>query len=215
MPSSLSRRTRSTLLSASTARRPLAFSLSMMRRVSRSSGRAASTSNTDPVGVGGAGPGGRDHRAVEAAARLEDAGRIDEDQLRRPAIAMPSSRVRVVCTFGVTIASLRADELVQQCRFAGIRRADQRDIAAARRIGTCRLRAAPPSLRRPLSRHCGRGIVWRRERRFRRISSNPMLACRRCRSAAPAAPPRRRSRRRASTTPWRSPRHARRRAPRP
>ena len=37
----------------------------------------------DPVGVGGAGPGGRDHRAVEPAARLENAGRIDKDQLRR------------------------------------------------------------------------------------------------------------------------------------
>ena len=35
----------------------------------------------DDVGVGGAAPGGLDHRPVEAAARAEEAGGVDEDEL--------------------------------------------------------------------------------------------------------------------------------------
>ena len=89
----------------------------------------------DPVGVGGAGPGGCDHGAVEAAARLENAGRIDEDQLRRASERdAEQSRARRL-HFWRDDRQLMADELVQQGRFAGIRRPDQRDIAAARRFG--------------------------------------------------------------------------------
>ena len=36
----------------------------------------------DDVGILGAAPGGSHHRLVEPAARLEDAGRIDKDDLR-------------------------------------------------------------------------------------------------------------------------------------
>ena len=42
-------------------------------------------------------------------------------------MAMPSTRVRVVCTLGVTIETLAADQPVDQRRLAGIGRADERD----------------------------------------------------------------------------------------
>ena len=61
----------------------------------------------DDVGIPGAAPGGVDHGAVEPAPRLEDAGRVDEDDLASsPAMAMPRTRQRVVCTLWVTIETL-------------------------------------------------------------------------------------------------------------
>ena len=59
----------------------------------------------DQVRVLRAGPGRRDHRAVEPPLGLEDAGRIDQQHLRSPSIAMPISRARVVCALGLTIAT--------------------------------------------------------------------------------------------------------------
>ena len=76
-----------------------------MRSTSLFTPAAASITKQDEVGVLGAGPGGRDHRAVEAPLGLEDAGRVDQQDLRRPSIAMPISRARVVCAFGLTIAT--------------------------------------------------------------------------------------------------------------
>ncbi len=38
--------------------------------------------DADEIGVMRAAPGGRDHGAVEAALRREDAGRVDQDDLR-------------------------------------------------------------------------------------------------------------------------------------
>ena len=76
-----------------------------IRRVSGSAGRAASTSST--IWSASAAPvQARDHRAVgwRRGAKMP-VGVADQDQLRPPTIAMPSSRLRVVCTFGVTIAS--------------------------------------------------------------------------------------------------------------
>ena len=84
------------------------------------------------VGIGRAGPGRGDHRAVEPAARLENAGRVDEDQLR-----LPDGDAEEAGAGGLHLGrddrQLLADELVEQRRFSGVGRADQRDIAAARR----------------------------------------------------------------------------------
>ena len=60
----------------------------------------------DEVGILRATPGGRDHCAVEPPLRFEDARRIDEQDLRpRPDAQCPSARARVVCAFGLTIAT--------------------------------------------------------------------------------------------------------------
>ena len=60
----------------------------------------------DDVGIARAAPGRGDHGAVEPALRREDAGRIDEDQLRRAISAMPRTGTRVVCALWVTIETL-------------------------------------------------------------------------------------------------------------
>ena len=107
-------------------------SWSTMRRVSGSSGARRVDQQHDPVGIGGAGPGGGDHRAVEPAARREDAGRVDKDQLRlaldRDAEQPGARRLHL----RGDDRQLVADQPVEQRRLAGIRRPDQRDIAAAR-----------------------------------------------------------------------------------
>ena len=145
MPSSVSRRTRSTLFSASTARRPLCLQLvDDAPRVRLVRARRVDQQH-DPVGVGGAGPGGRDHRAVEAAARLENAGRIDEDQLRRAGERDAEQPRARRLHLRRDDRQLAADELVQQRRFAGVRRPDQRDIAAARGLCALNLPASPRS----------------------------------------------------------------------
>ena len=58
----------------------------------------------DHVGVRRAAPGGRHHGALEPPLRREDAGRVDEDDLRVAcASTMPRTSARVVCTLWVTI----------------------------------------------------------------------------------------------------------------
>ena len=83
----------------------------------------------DDIGILGAAPGGRHHRRVEPAARLEDAGRVDEDDLRivvrGDAAHDGARRLHLVGDD----RDLRADQLVDQRRLAGVRRADQRDEA--------------------------------------------------------------------------------------
>ncbi len=59
----------------------------------------------DQVGVLRPGPGGGDHRPVEPPLRLENAGRVDQQDLRVASIAMPISRARVVCALALTIAT--------------------------------------------------------------------------------------------------------------
>ena len=88
------------------------------------------------IGVARPAPGGIDHRPVEPALRLEDAGRVDEDDLRaavRPdhgdAAHDRARRLHLVADDG----DLGADQPVDQRRLAGVGRADQRDEAAARR----------------------------------------------------------------------------------
>ena len=93
----------------------------------------ASISSADHVGVVRAAPGGRHHGAVEPPLRREDAGRVDEDDLRvaldRDAAHERARRLHLVRDD----RDLGADQRVDQRRLAGIRRADQRDEAAARR----------------------------------------------------------------------------------
>ena len=130
-PAGVSRRTRSILLSARIARRPLAASRSTMCRVSGSAGRAASTSSTI---------------RSASAAPLQAAATIARSSRRRGA-KMPGVSTKTSCAgpidgdaeqpaagrlhLGRDDRQLLPDELVEQRRFAGIGRADQRDIAAA------------------------------------------------------------------------------------
>ena len=74
--------TRSVLFRTSQQRRPEAPSRSAMSRTSSRRPDLASTSRMRQIGVGGAGPGGRNHRPVELALGPEDAGRIDQEHLR-------------------------------------------------------------------------------------------------------------------------------------
>ena len=86
----------------------------------------------DDVGVVRAAPGRRDHGAVEPPPRRENARRVDEDELRaalhRDAAHQRARRLHL----GRDDRDLAADQRIDQRRFAGIGRADQRDEAAAR-----------------------------------------------------------------------------------
>ena len=88
----------------------------------------------DRVGVLGAGPGGRDHRPVEPAPRLEDAGRVDQQDLRgsvnRDAHQPRPRGLRL----GADDRDLLADQRIDQGRLAGVGRADHGDEAGA---GAC------------------------------------------------------------------------------
>ena len=124
--------TRSTLLSAihkrmlALARRPRT-----MRSTSRFSPSAESIDQQDQVGIARAAPGRRDHRAVEPPPRLEDARRIDQQDLRPSWIAMPISRARVVCALALTIATFWPTKRIDQRRLARVGRADHGDEAGA------------------------------------------------------------------------------------
>ena len=91
------------------------------------------------VGILGTRPSRRDHRPVEPAARSENAGRVDVDELRiafdRDAEKARARRLRL----GRDDRQLAANQPVQQGRLAGIGGADQRDITAARRFRLCRI----------------------------------------------------------------------------
>ena len=134
--SSLPRSIASILLSTSTfgSRRPA----SVFRIASVSSlkpGSAAALPRIDQkrqhVRVRRRSPGGGDHRPVEPPVRGEEAGRIDEDDLRLASRQHAAhGRAR---RLGLTRDDrhLFADERVDQRRLAGVRRSDQRDEAAA------------------------------------------------------------------------------------
>ena len=79
----------------------------------------------DDVGVVGAGPGVRDHGAVEPALGRKDARRVDEDELRlaRDRDAA-QQRARGLHLVGDD-RHLGADQRVDQRRFADIGRADR------------------------------------------------------------------------------------------
>ena len=158
MPSRLSRRTRSTLLSARIARRPLVFSCSMIRRVSGSSGRAASTSST---------------MRSASAAPAQAAATIARSRRRRgakmPGVSTSTSCAARRCAMpeqpGARRLHLRrddrqlaADQPVEQRRFAGIRRADQRDIAAAAWVN--RSAERPPARGPGSGRGGSRHLTW-------------------------------------------------------
>ncbi len=83
------------------------------------------------VGILGPRPGRRHHRPVEPAARREDARRVDVDELRRPLDRNAEQARARRLGLGGDDRQLMADQAVQQGRFAGVRRADQRHIAAA------------------------------------------------------------------------------------
>ena len=86
----------------------------------------------DDVGVGRARERARHHGAVEPALGREDAGRVDEDDLRRAfdgdAAHERARRLRLARDD----RHLGADELIEQRRLAGVGRADERGEAAAR-----------------------------------------------------------------------------------
>ena len=102
----------------------------------------------DEVGILRAAPGGADHGAVEPPARREDAGRIDEDELRRARDRDAAHQRARRLHLGRDDRDLGADQRIEQRRFAGIGRADQRDEAAARARGAPVIDSAQP-LRRP------------------------------------------------------------------
>ena len=83
----------------------------------------------DGIGAVRAFPGGLDHGAVEATLGLEDARRVDEDDLclavQRDAEQARPGRLRL----GAGDGDLLADELIDQGRFACVRRADHRNEA--------------------------------------------------------------------------------------
>ena len=89
----------------------------------------------DKIGVGRPAPGGGHHGAVEPALGAEQAGRIDEHDLRR-AVQGDAAHLRAR---GLDLArhdrDLGPDKLVQQRRLARVRRADQRHEACPGRPG--------------------------------------------------------------------------------
>ncbi len=86
---------------------------------------------SDDIGIGGAAPGRGDHGTVEPPPRCENARRIDENDLRlvlqRDAAHEHTRRLH----FARDDRDFGADKGVEQRRFAGVRRADQRNEAAA------------------------------------------------------------------------------------
>ena len=179
--SSASRSTRSILLSASTAAARARPSRRGCARVVVDAARRIDQ-HDDHIGIGGAGPCGRDHRAIEPARGAKIPGVSTKMSCASPLSAMPSTRLRVVCTFGVTIDELGADEQIEQRRFARIGRADQRDIAAA------------------LSHEIGDYQTTTTLLITHRSGHDDLISIR----YAPAPPPRPRSRRRVSTSRSRS-----------
>ena len=84
------------------------------------------------IGIGGAAPGGLDHRAVEPALWREDAGRVDEDELRLAAHGDAAHRhARGLHLLGDD-GDLLADRGVDQRGLAGIGRAQHGDEPATR-----------------------------------------------------------------------------------
>ncbi len=78
------------------------------------------------VGVRGAGPGRRHHRAVQLAPRREDAGRVDQQHLALAAHQDAQHAEPRGLRLGRDDREFRAGQPVQQRGFAGVRRADDR-----------------------------------------------------------------------------------------
>ncbi len=98
------------------------------------------------VSVARPAPGGIDHRPVQPLLGLKDAGRVDKNDLRILR-KRDAAHQRTRCLhLARDDRHLGADKLVQQCRFAGVGRADQRHKAAARRfIAGCGVIAHAPA----------------------------------------------------------------------
>ena len=122
----------------------------------------------DDVGVVRAAPGGGHHRAVEPAPRRENARRVHQDKLRVADDRDPAHHGARGLHLAGNDGDFGADQRVGQRRLAGVRRADQRDEAAAplvrrRRwnialaVSHSRLRLRASALRR---RRPARPRVW-------------------------------------------------------
>ena len=160
------------------AARPCAvvfFSPSTMASVSRAAGPfglrgkiGGIDDQQHRIGIARAGPGGIDHGAVEPAARLEDARRIHEHDLRlaahRDAAHRHARGLHLVADDG----DLGADQRIDQRGFAGIRRAD--DGGKAARVFGIRRRLfilpAIPGVPASRARRPVRLRAWSRPRRF-------------------------------------------------
>ena len=88
------------------------------------------------------------HRAVEPALRLENAGRVDEHDLRFARDRDAAHDIARGLHLGRDDGDLGADQRVDQRRFAGVRRADDGDEAAARCHAFARTRFAISPLTR-------------------------------------------------------------------
>ena len=156
------------------------FRMLDLRRAGRTTASASSSmpllrieQQADEIGVMRAAPGRRHHRPVEPPLRREDAGRVDQDDLRLSSMTMPRISARVVCTLLRDDRHLGADQRVDQRRLADVRRADQRHEAAAR--AGCR---PQPSVLMP-------GTPLALQQRERPRPSPPRAWCCRRPSAAP------------------------------
>ena len=116
----------------------------------------------DHVGALRPAPGGGDHRAVEPALGFEDAGRVDQQQLRLPLDRDAHQPRARGLRLGTDDRDLLADQRVDQRRFARIGRADDGDEAA---MGHDRsLSPAIPRRRRFPPGACCRPPRWLRQR---------------------------------------------------
>ena len=88
----------------------------------------------DKVGILGAAPGGRNHGALEATTGTEDPRRVDEHELAPIECRDAGEAGARGLHLGRHDRHLLPDEAVEQGRLAGIRRADERDEAAAGRL---------------------------------------------------------------------------------
>ncbi len=86
----------------------------------------------DQVRVLGSAPRGLHHSPVEAAAGLEDAGGVDQQDLRRPFDGNPHQPRAGGLRLGGDDRDFLADQRVHKRRLAGVGRADHRDEASER-----------------------------------------------------------------------------------
>ena len=103
--------------------------------------------HADEIGIMGAAPGRRHHGAIEPALRRENAGRVDQDDLRRSLDHDATDQRARGLHLARDDRDLGAHQRIDQRRLADIGGADQRDESAAG------LRPRPGVL---LSRHCCR-----------------------------------------------------------
>ena len=109
------------------------------------------------VGVVRAAPCGRHHGAVEPAAGRENSRRIDQHDLRLPHHGDAAHQRARRLHLGRDDRHFRSDQRVDQCRLAGVGRADQRDKAAAGLAGSSMGRSGVNALAR---QHGGGGSLF-------------------------------------------------------